>query len=333
MSARDPKLVMSRMSRAAIVTATVAVASLALAQTPSPLELLRRSIAARDNVDYAGVRTVVAFEDGTKVYGVEQKVQCLAPGRMRIVVLTPPADAGSLCLTNGQIHWEYDPHRQRAIRTQLPPPEQVTQSRLRELERLSRRMHLQYIGTERIAGRPTHVVTVSTRDELPVKKAWVDSRHFVALKAQRFDSHGRVKFSSYFTRIDFDPDLTAEIFAFSPPAGCTVIEAGRQVERMPLAQAEDRAGFDAVLPNYLPPGYRFQRDLVALLERDGRTTLWLSFCNGADTFSLFQRRAGGPAKQAHHDRAITWEAGRYHFVLMGTLSDDEMQRVRASIQP
>ena len=325
---------MSRLGRlAAICGVATVVTSFALAQMDDPLEILRQSILARGTVDFSGMRTVVIFEAGEKVRGVEQQVQCQAPHRTRITVIAPESEAGAMCLIVDQVQWEYDPDTHRVVHTQLPPPEHIVRQRLRDLERIGDTMRLQYCGTETIAGRTAHVIKVYTQQGVPVKKSWVDAENWVALKTQRFDPQARVKSSAYFTRINYAPSFPPGTFDFEPPAGATVIDAARAPERMPLAQAEQRAGFRAVLPEYLPPGYRFQSDRVAVIQVGGQASLWLPFSNGADVFSLFQRPGAGPTDALRRGRSITWQAGDYRFTLLGPLTAGEMQRVKASIHP
>lgn len=315
------------------IIALALMGSAVLAQLTDPLEILRRSVAARGSVNYAGVRTVVMFEKGVKIHGVEQQVHCQAPDKLRIMIINPPSERGKLFLANGQEQWECDPYARRALRTQLPPPSEVRALRLQEMDRLGRSLRLQFCGAERIAGREAYVVKIYTPQGLLTKKIWIDAETFVILKTQRFDSRGRVKASAYFTRINYNPQFGPGLFTFCPPADCAVIEATRPPERMPLAKAEQRAGFRAVLPTYLPPGYRFQANSVAVIQLKGRNTLWLSFTNGVDTFSLFQGRGAAPVDTRRRGGALTWKDGGFHFTLVGPLSTAEMQRVRASIRP
>ncbi len=325
---------MSRFGRLVAVQLVVSALALVVADaSPRPLELVRQSILARADVDFSGIRTVVAFADGEKVRGVQQKIDCDAPENLRIVILAPEAEHGRLCLTSGRNHWEYNPHTRRAVHLTLPRPETVIESRLQELEGLCERMRLQYAGTDQIAGRRSHVIKVLTPDGLPVKKIWLDDTEHIELKTQRFDTHGNVKSSAYFTRIDLDPMFTEGLFEFSPPDDAVVIETEKPASRVALKQAEQQAGFDAVLPGYLPPGYRFMRKQTAVIDVSGRPTIWLTFSNGADTFSLFERRADGDCPSAKGQSCITWEQGGYHFTLMGMLAADEVEKVRESIRP
>lgn len=319
---------------AVIQVALIAAAVVVVHGAPQPLEILRQSILSRTTVDFSGIRTVVVFQDGRKVHGVEQKIDCDAPKHLRIVVLAPETQRGTLCLTSGQHRWEYNPGTGRVIHAQLPSPTEVVQMRLEELERLAGRMKMQYVGSETIAGRRAHVIKVYTLKGLPVKKTWVDAQQHVELKTQRFDSHGQVKSSAYYTRIDFDPSFPPGLFEFSPPADAQVVEADPTAERMPLERAEQKAGFEALIPRYLPPGYRFHSDRTAVIEVEGKPTIWLSFSNGVETFSIFQRRSTGESReQICRTRSISWQEGNYCLTLMGTLAADEMQKVKDSIKP
>jgi len=267
------------------------------------------------------------------VQGYEQSVYEKAPGKLRMTVVAPEDQRGRLCVSDGTVEWQYSPDRQRAVRRQLPPPEYIRQRRLADLENLTRGMNIHYLGTETIAGRRAHVVCVCTRGGSPLKKTWVDTEYFVALKTQRFDTQGRVKLSMYYTAINFQPTYTAGMFEFTPPAGCTVHEASDLPERMPLAEAERRAGYRAVLPGYLPPGYSFKSDAVAVIPLQGKLMLWLSFSNGADSFSIFQRPRGVRLEPRQVYHALDWSSGNYAFTLVGQLSRTEMIKVRDSMQP
>lgn len=323
-----------RIGRTAVALTALMAASLAVAGSqPQPMEILRQSILSRASVDFSGIRTVVVFDDGEKVLGVQQKIDCDAPANLRIVFLAPDSERGRLCLTIGQEHWAYTPATKRVVHSQLPPPERVIANRLEELAALAGEMRAQYVGVETIAGREAHVIKVYTPRGVPVKKTWVDAEHAVELKTQRFDSHGQVKSSAYYTSIAFSPSFAPGLFEFEPPAGVTVIEAQRPEENMTLNEAQERAGFKAVIPGYLPPGYSFHADHVAVIEAGGKPTIWLFFTNGADTFSLFQREASGSPGPIERERSITWQDGGFCFTLMGTLMAEEARKVKNSIHP
>ncbi len=320
--------------RACLLIASLAAAGLALAQvSPQALDVLRRNIVAEGAVNLSGIRSVVVFENGTKVQGYQQQVYEKAPGKLHMSVIAPEDLKGRLCVSNGLVQWQYLPGKCRATRHDLPPAAPARAQRLAGLEDLSQRMRIDYLGTETIAGRSAHVVCVLTRGGSPLKKSWIDAEHYVALKMQRFDTEGRVKLSMYYTAINFQPQFTAGMFDFTPPAGCSVRAASDLPERVPLAEAEGRAGFAAVLPGYRPAGYSFQDQNVAVIPLKGKKALWLIFSNGADTFSLFQRSRGVQLPPREYGRSMDWSAGAYSFAIVGQLSCNEMRKVRDSIRP
>lgn len=311
----------------------MAVSVVCASADATPLQILHRSISARTSVSFSGTRTVVLFDDGVKVRGVQQRVYCKAPDKMRIELLAPSPERGKLSLTNGRVHWEYHPQRGRALRGHQPAPSELVKQRLQELKKIAQRMHLQYCGRETIAGREAHVIKVYSAEGVPVKKSYVDTERYVTLKTQRFDAHGNVKSSAYYTQITYDPAFPPGLFDFEPPPDCSIVDSPRPSRRMSLTSAQQQVGFDAALPSYLPPGYVFHEDRVAVIEINKRKALWLTFSNGVETFSLFQRRACGPSDVRHRGRSVTWTSGDYCFTLMGALGRDEMRKVRSSISP
>jgi len=100
---------------------------------------------------------------------------------------------------------------------------------------------------------------------------------------------------------------------------------------MTLREAEAAAGFRAARPTYLPPGYRFLDNQVAVMHQGRRVILWLPFSNAVDTFSLFQRRVGAPAPPSPSGRSLTWTLTGFRFVLVGNLSPEQLRQIRDSV--
>ncbi|GAG11507.1 unnamed protein product, partial [marine sediment metagenome] len=184
----------------------VALATCAHAQvSDKALNVLRQSILAQGTVSFSGLKTVVIFQGGEKVRGYQEQVYEKAPGKRRWAVIAPEDQRGSLCIRNGQVQWEYSPKHARVVRRELPTPADLRAERLTGLDRLRTRTRIQYLGTETIANRPTHVILVSTRQGVPVKKTWIDTEHYVPLKTQQFDCKGLIKSSAYYEAINYQP--------------------------------------------------------------------------------------------------------------------------------
>ncbi len=294
--------------------------------------ILRKSIMALGAVNFSGLRTVVFFENGVKVEGFQEEVYQKGPSKQRVTVVAPQDKKGRLCVTSGQVQWQYFPEENRAVRRELSTPAETRSRRLAGLDDLRKRMKMEYLGTETIAGRLTHVVLVSTPEGIPIKKTWIDRQYYVPLKTQLFDSRGNVKSSAFYTAINFRPQYKAGMFDFEPPSECSVRTTYQLPKRMAQRDAEKAAGFRAALPRYLPPGYRFLKNQVAVLHQGGKVILWLPFSNGADTFSIFQGTHGAAAPPPTEGRSLTWKLGNHSFVLVGSICAAEMKRVRDSVR-
>ncbi len=311
----------------------VALATCAHAQvSDKALNVLRQSILAQGTVSFSGLKTVVIFRGGEKVRGYQEQVYEKAPGKRRWAVIAPEDQRGRLCIRNGQVQWEYSPKHASVVRRELPTAEDLCAQRLTDLDRLRTRTRIQYLGTETIANRPAHIILVSTRQGVPVKKTWIDTEHYVPLKTQQFDCKGLIKSSAYYEAINYQPQYADGMFDFTPPAGCTVQNAPPPPRRMKLPAAEKVVGFRALIPRYLPPGYRLQTSQVAVTRQGGQVILWLPFSNGVDTFSIFQRPLGAPPPAGRAGRSLSWHVGDFSFTLVGGLPQDEMKQVRDSVK-
>lgn len=296
------------------------------------LAVLKQSILASGTVNFSGLKSIVEFQNGVKVRGYQEQVYEKAPGKRRWAVIAPEDQKGQLCIRNGQVQWEYFPDQGRAVRRELPPLEELRAFRLSGLESLCKRMRIQYLGTESIAGRPAHVVFVAASQGMPVKKTWIDTSYHLPLKTQIFDCQGRIARSVYYTAINYQPQYVDGMFDFTPPGGCVVQNAPPPPKRVTLRVAEKSVGFRAAIPRYLPPGYQLQADRVPLPPQGKQVVLWLPFSNGVDTFSIFQRPVGAPAPPGTSGNSLEWRLGDFSFLLVGPLPPDEMKQIRDSVK-
>ncbi len=298
---------------------------------------LADSVQATLNVACMGVRDIVTFHHGRKVAGFQQKVIRMPGGRERIVVLYPPHLRGRLRVCNGIEVWEYWPHENKVVHQPLyrtppadPTAEQLAQ-RLRVLDSLRRTLYAAVEGSDRVAGRACYVIALRDCVGQLVRKVWLDADTSIALKVQRFAEGSSLVYSSYYKTIHFDPKVDASIFVFDAPASATVLELPAPPARMTLAEAQARAGFQALLPQKLPAGYVLQDDQVAISRSGGQMVLWLPFSNGVDTFSIFESPAPLADIPNHHDGVFTWQQDGLSVLLVGILSPQEVRQIQQSM--
>lgn len=286
-------------------------------------QVLERSLQAEGTVAYEGLREIVIFHNGRKVAGYQQKVQRAPDNCERIVVLHPPQQHGRLVVCDGRTRWEYNPASNRVIVSSV-------QSRIASLRASQQRLAAKYLGEGKVAGQAAYIIRISDSQGRPLRQLWIDKRTFVRLKTQRFAPSGQVAQSAYFTKINYQPTLARGLFLFEPPVGCHVSRVPPLMRRVSLEVAQKQAGFRAILPSYVPRGYSLERNSVAVTRHKDNFILWLPFSNGLDTFSIFQapRCLKPPSGTA---RGQTWVRGKFCFTLVGPLSEEEIEKIRASM--
>ena len=290
--------------------------------------VLARCLYAAFGVDYSGTRQIDIYKDGAKAKSVQQTVLHKRGNKQRISM-----SGGQMVVMNGQRMWEYFPARSKVIVRDMANPKRDLADKLAALRRTATNMNLHYEGTTTVAGRSVYVVQIRDPRGQLLKRVWADTARGAELAAERYDSRGNIKFSSFFTEVNFSPTFPAGAFDFQTPAGVQVEQAPAPRKRMTMADAERAAGFAGVVPSYLPPGYSFDSDAVSVTQRQGRAVLWLTFSNGVDSFSLFE--SGIPADMPRHvpRKVAVWTKGTYVFALVGRLPDDEVNRIKARLKP
>ncbi len=316
---------------AAVITAvTLAVA--AWADEDWAWRVVERSVEAVQQVAHEGYRDVVLFRNGEKVAGFHQKVSRDRGRRERVVVLQPPSQQGRLEVCDGETRWEYFPRANQVIVSKVPPRRPLGAQEVQPHSGARSRLHAKYLGDGQVANRSAHIIELASHAGRPVSKLWVDREKFVQLKVQRFCPRGSVTQSAYFTRISFNPQFPPGLFSFTPPPSCRIVRVPPELPRMVLAEAEQRVGFKAKLPPYLPEGFALERDSVAVPRMRKHLVLWLPFSNGVDRFSLFQGPRSLEIGKGGKHRGESWTAGDFCFVLVGSLPTEEARKIKASME-
>lgn len=298
---------------------------------PRPPEVLQKAIKSDGRVGYlATVQIVTKGDRGAPGIHVQRTVR--GPNNCRrIETLAPASMKGRLIVSDGKTRWEFRPQTRVVREEKVQPLDQSHRTQLEQLDLVNYLVKMHYMGQEAVAGRDCHVIGVQPGGSSRVrKKVWVDTDTYSQLKWERYNSQGSLSTQWMVLDIDYSYTPSGSEFRFVPPRGTTV-ERPVTVERMPLQQAEQTIGFDAVLPSYVPYGFVLHKSQVGIARLAGQAALWMRYFNGVDDFSLFQsRRLQRPP--ASFGRALYWEAGAYSFLLVGDISDGEKKKVKDSSQ-
>jgi hypothetical protein len=201
-------------------------------------------------------------------------------------------------------------------------------------------------GTDKVAGRETEIVRVSPPTGVKgiVRRFWVDKATGMRLRSEEIGEDGRLNSSSYILSIDLTPKFRAE--DFEPPANPIAFSHGKKTTYATVEEAV-KAGVKVLKPEYLPPGFSLgvievhgdgERLRVVQRYRNGITVISLERTRLENTPAKFQERLA-TRKSAFIDdlgtgswKAYIWREGDDAFILFGSLSEDQMERIAKSLR-
>jgi outer membrane lipoprotein-sorting protein len=239
---------------------------------------------------------------------------------------------------NGQVMFDdertmvlYLPRQNVLERTESPrSPENILKQRRAILRG---RGLVTQLPDDTVAGREAWVVATRPPNGAS-RKVWVDKQTYVQLRQDVTQPNGKT-LSTYFTRIDYTAEPPAAMLTFTPPPGALLAERGHgRPVPTPEAGRMARAWGGLLEARNLPAGFRlrgFYRHqfkgrpaLVALYDGPGNKTL-----------SLFQGPAmgmSGMAEDKQKFRFVTARKGNADVMVMGPLTQEELQRVMDSVE-
>ncbi|GEM_PF-1135928 len=195
------------------------------------------------------------------------------------------------------------------------------------------------VGEDRVAGRTADIVAIT--GPATTRRFWIDRGTGLRLKTEEYNKDGRLLSSSYYASLDLKPRFSDD--DFRPPADARLIREARR--RFPNLPAAEKAGVRVRTPRWVPEGYTLR---VVEVLRDGETTA-LRYSNSIDAFSLSQFNPGKvPDRLKKHlnedgdsgsflpfprgQRGYVWRDGGTTFLLISTLSDEQVKRLAESIK-
>lgn len=286
----------------------------ALCAADSAVEIARRAQNAEKTVSYRGTKAIyVSVNNKTSASTV--KIVHKKPDMTRREFFSPSQCAGVVLIERGANTWKYDPTTKCW--------EQMNWMIAREYHpRVFDNYNLKLIGSDKIAGRNTHVILATPKHgESRRYKMWVDKQNYLMLKIDTQNTAGKTTTSAGFTKIAVEPrDIFSSAFSIPPNAH--------------KADCPSCVDFVVRKPAYVPKGYVMvgvSRGIV-----DGRCYAHLQYSNGVNIVSLFERKSSrgttSPKTQQKLETVMSWVNGGVLFTLIGDLSSAELRKIASSIK-
>lgn len=334
-----------------LLVLAAAAALLGASAPPDPNDLLRQSIEAPRHLSYAGQMETVLF--GTsKAEATIYRIEHRAPDLTRRWYVAPQSLYGDWSISRGAQSYNVDVKTHRVIvsKNGLIDDQVAVNDNFALLANNYRTL----LGPkETIAGRSAQVLVLLNKYTGAVTmRLWLDTQTHLVLERESYARNGSVTHQIRFDQIRYTNDLPGVIFSEPKLAGFQLTKGlDHEAPSNDFETVLRTAGFHARGPKYLPHGfYPIGADVSDIKNT---RTLHVLYSDGLRTLSLFENARGAAvdlthykirdAKVADHDaqyvedgptRLLTWtEESGLHYALVGELSQKELVRIAASVEP
>ncbi|KPU44776.1 hypothetical protein OXPF_18620 [Oxobacter pfennigii] len=123
----------------------------------------------------------------------------------------------------------------------------------KEIENIKNAISTEVIGEETVAGRKADLIEV-TPEGGDVYKIWVDKETKLPLRKQSAMNNA-LQYTVTYTEIEFTDDIPGSIMEYIPSEGYSEVNVNQELKVINIEEAQNIAGFAAVLPQNIPEGY------------------------------------------------------------------------------
>ncbi|MHC1756543.1 MAG: DUF4367 domain-containing protein [Methanosarcina sp.] len=309
---------------------------------------------------------------GNQTQESETQILRKNPDKMKTITIKPEEEAGAIVVSDGEFIWAYNPKTNTV--TKMEMPETLTQGETDYVGIISDLLNetdISLLGMEEIDGRPAYLLETSLKDEeegfrfTDGMKLWVDKETWMPLRYEMYDSGGDLMMELEIRDLEINTGIPESEFVFEVPERATVktvdLDSFELPEEITLEEARESAGFEILVPEYLPEGYAFNYSMVSnesltVPEEQTLETVILRYENEKGDIISFSETAYEKEVLEFPEAAITnygenvtingrdgkylafgdmkilkWEIGNIDMILTASLEKEEMLKIAESI--
>jgi outer membrane lipoprotein-sorting protein len=223
-----------------------------------------------------------------------------------------------ITVSDGEFSWSYMPGTNTFSKVKLPEYKEQTKSDyISGIEYFLNQTDVTLLGEEEVAGRPAYLLETipkmgvgeaaeneseNENDEeddkeefsLGPTKIWIDKETFMPLKYETYDSNGNLVQKTEILDLKINTGIPDSEFEFEVPEGAEIITVEsapivftgdpKSPGKVPVEDIKEHAGFEPLVPEYLPEGYAFSHSMSMNTEKaapDGQIyeTVSLTYIN------------------------------------------------------
>ncbi|MDY9926869.1 outer membrane lipoprotein-sorting protein [Methanosarcina sp.] len=307
---------------------------------------------------------------GEKTRESEVRILQKKPNKSKTVSIKPEEEAGTIVVSDGEFMWTYDPKTNTVMKMELPDTPILGEiDYVGIISALLNETDVSRIGMEEIDGRPAYLLETSPKEEgegiqlVDRVKLWVDKETWMPLRYEMYDSSGDLMMELEIHDLEINTGIPDSEFVFEVPEGATVktvdLDSFEIPGEMTLEEARESAGFEILVPEYLPEGYAFnysmvfnnswiapegqafetvsltyeneKEDIISLSETVYETeTPDAVIMNSAEDIAINGR--DGKYLAFGNMKILSWEIGDIDLSLTTPLEKDEMLKIAESIR-
>ena len=317
--------------------------------------------------DYSYTMQITSYF-GNQTKEIEIQTLQKKPDKTKTVSIKPEEEAGSIAVVDGEFMWNYDPKTNTVIKMKMPDT-----PILGEIDYTGiigdflNETDVSLLGMEKIDGRSTYLLETKTKEEgegllIDRMKLWVDKETWMPLRYEMYDSSGDLRMELEIRDLKVNQGIPDSEFVFEVPEGATVktVDFDSLIpEEMTLKEARESAGFEILVPEYLPEEYAFNYSTVSnnsWIAPEGQVseTVSLTYENKEGDYIFLSEtvyETDAPEAPIMNSaegvsingmegkyltmgdmKILTWKIGNVNLSLTASLEKDELLKIAESIR-
>ena len=309
------------------------------AQLAQAESIMKRVAASGAKNTYSAVGKTTIIYRGRPVTS-EIKMYHEKPDKCRIEYYKSPLH-GLIVGNIGKQAWRFDPKLRKVVKIESSG---CIKNNC-DMGLLVKNYRVEPAGNANIAGRPAHSLIIKSKSGQIRKNLWADSKTFVVLRSEDYDTHGARQSSTEFKSIKYVNDLPDTLFHC--PKNTSQVTRQEYGKTMSLADLSKRVGFQVRTPKYLPGGYKLDGyRLYRCPHKCGGMSAYIRYTNGMNSISVFElidsdcRCCGSHNSDAgmcieqggSAEHSATFTSGGKRFVIIADTTRAELEKIARSLR-
>ena len=236
-------------------------------EDPSAKEIVARTLEKQNSSEDYSYTMHMTYYVEENVVENEFKTIYKKPHMIKNFMEEPGGEEETLVLSDGEFRWTYAPGTNTVMKTKIPETPELTEDDYLSIIGITLNdMNVSLLETEEIEGREAYLLEATPKrtgeaTSAYSMKVWIDKDTWMLLGYKMYDSDETLISKVEIRDLKVNTGIPDSEFEFKIPEGATVktMDPGeiKLPKELSLEEADERVGFEILIPEYLPEGYEF----------------------------------------------------------------------------